>query len=132
MCSVLTGMRIVPGCARTLRWLLPAGLWLAAALCQAQEPGGAAAPLGEVVERVDQPAGEARPAGARPAIEADGDLFDIRYLEGPDGRPVFVPDKVRLDEFLNWLEQRKARAGDGPPGVSVSSLSLEGTADEER
>jgi len=114
-----------------LRWMAPAGLFLIGTMAVAQPPAGGDPPARPAVDSPDTLPADSKPAavtGPAPAAPP----FDIRYLEGPDGRPVFVPDKVRLDEFLNWLEQRRGRVGQAPPGVNVSSLSLEGTADDER
>lgn len=136
-------MRIAPGRAWVLCWL-PVGLWLvsvglAVGLCQAQEPAA-----GEPSAKPKADSADAGPAGAKavepkplnakntPAAAADAHHFDIRYLEGPDGRPVYIPDKVRLDEFLNWLEQKNAGAQQGPPQFSVASASFEGAADDEK
>ncbi len=118
-------------------WLLLAGLCLAVAASGGQESVSGDAPGAPAAESsskpAEKPAPEAKPAagnGVSPAIPSG--TFDLKYLEGPDGRPVYVPDKVRLDEFLKWLEEREARAGQGPPDASVASLSFDGRADEER
>src|SRR5262249_10011315 len=80
----------------------------------------------QVTETVEKPAA----AASEETLSAG--RFDIKYLEGPDGRPVYVPDKVSLGEYLEWLEQRHAPVGHSPPGASVSNLIFDGTADDER
>lgn len=57
--------------------------------------------------------------------------LDIKFLEGPDGKPVYIPDQVKLKEFLDWLERQRAKET-ATPTASISSISLEGTANEER
>jgi hypothetical protein len=116
--------------------MLVAGLWLAASSA-AQEPVSGDAPAAPAAAQVEKPAEQ--PASVSRSSAGTGapsavppGPFDIRYLEGPDGRPVYVPDKARLDEFLKWLEERDARTGQGPPGISVAGLSFEGRADDQR
>ncbi len=126
------GRRSMSSGARVLCRLLPFGLWLAAAVCAAQEPTAGEDPRPAAPEATEKAPSDARPAGpSAPAPNSVENQLDLRYLEGPDGRPVFVPDKARLDEFLTWLAQRNARTRQGPPAVSVSSLDFEGTADDE-
>jgi hypothetical protein len=137
-------MRTSPRCAKILYWLATAGLWLGARQCPAQERGADDVPRSAAIKTVDAKTGsESKTAGEAEASDAkrpdslpaadktaeNGELFqdDIRYLKGPDGRPVAVPDKGTLAEFLKWLAQRKE-----PPAASVSSLALEGTAGDER
>jgi hypothetical protein len=115
------------------RRLLPLGLCLATAICAAQDPTAGDEPRPAAAETAEKAPSDSRPAGSNtPGPNAGGSPIDLRYLEGPDGRPVFVPDKARLDEFLAWLAQRNAQVRQGPPAVSVSSLDFEGTADDER
>src|SRR5262249_52730639 len=131
MCPASSGMRTVSGCARILSWLIAAGLWSAAAVCPAQEPAAGEAPPSSRAEAPERPE-ETRPTPTNetPALPA-GD-YDLKYLEGPGGKAVYVPDKASLEEYLEWREQRNARAGKGPPGASVTSLLFEGSADDER
>src|SRR5258708_6530910 len=127
------GRRSVSSAAWILRRLLPFGLYLAATVCAAQDPTAGDEPRPAAPEAPEKAPSDARPAASNaPAPNSVENQFDLRYLEGPDGRPVFVPDKARLDEFLAWLAQRNARARQGPPAVSVSSLDFEGAADDER
>jgi hypothetical protein len=107
-------------------------LWLAGALCAAQEPAAGDAPAQPGNKSPAKPAAEARPtpANGRPVVPVDP--LDLKYLEGPDGRAVYVPDKVGLAEFLKRQAEREAGAGQGPPEVSVSSLSFDGRADDQR
>jgi hypothetical protein len=118
--------------ARVLCRLIALGLSLAAAVCAVQESTAGDEPRPAVGEPPEKAPSETRPAAPNvPPPSSAGSQFDLRYLEGPDGRPVFVPDKARLDEFLAWLAQRNARLRQGPPAVSTSSLDFEGTADDE-
>jgi hypothetical protein len=112
-----------------LRWLVAAGLWLGAQQCRAQEsavPRSTAAEPGEAHATATQPP-DSNPATAK--VRDLGATFpgDIRYLEGPDGRPVAVPDNATLTGYLKWLAQR----GESPP-ASVSNLEFEGIASDER
>ncbi len=113
-------------------WLLPAGLWLAVATCAAQDPAGGTVLRRAPVEAEDRPPTEAKvPAtsGTQPAAAAN--RIDMRYLEGPDGRPALVPNAT-WDEFVKWLDLRQTPGDEGPPEISVSSLAFDGTSDDEQ
>lgn len=133
MRSAHSGIRILAHGARGLLcWLLPAGLWLAALACPAQESAIDDVLPRAAVETGDKPPAETKPAAtgaAQPTVPAG--RIDMKYLEGPDGRPVLVPN-VTWEEVVKWLDQRQAPADEGPPGVSVSSLSFDGSADDEQ
>ena len=101
MWSLLPGMRTSSRGARIVSWLAVASLWLGVQQGLAQE----------------------RASDDLPRSFLD----DIRYLKGPDGRPVAVPDKATLAEYLKWFSQRNE-----PPAASVSSLAFEGTTLDER
>ncbi|MBS0266207.1 MAG: hypothetical protein JSS02_30030 [Planctomycetes bacterium] len=75
----------------------------------------------------DTPTSKTSPKGNSGSI---GPGFDIRFLEGPDGRPVAVPDKIQLEEFLKWRTEQDSR--DGPPPAAVSSLFFDGVVAEDR
>lgn len=74
---------------------------------------------------------EPLPPGAaeRPerAIGSAGD--DLRYLHGPGGRLIPVPDKAAYDEFLEWLE---SKSHPGPPRAAMTRLRLEGKSLDDR
>src|SRR5262249_1699269 len=129
MCPASSGTRTVSGCARILCWLIAAGLTSTGAMCAGQERPAGEAPPAPRAETPEKPA-ETRPTNGTPALPT-GD-YDLKYLEGPGGKAVYVPDKASLEEYLEWREQRNARAGKGPPGASVTSLLFEGSADDER
>src|SRR5262245_35687007 len=127
MPSERSGIRTIVGRAGILIWLCAAVCWPAGRLCIAQEGTPGKASPAQVAETTP----EKRAAGTNAETVPSG-RFDIKYLEGPDGRPVYVPDNVSLGQYLEWLEQRQARAGQGPPEASVSNLLFNGTADDER
>lgn len=69
---------------------------------------------------------------------------DIIYLPGPEGDLVPVPAGASLREYLEWL-QKKSRTkpdtgavdpvgtqGVTPPGFDITSVALDGSADDER
>ena len=119
--------------AQVLCRLIALGLCLVGTECAAQDPTAGEDPRPAAGEAPEKAPGDARPAVPNvPTPNSAGNPFDLRYLEGPDGRGVFVPDKARLNEYLAWLAQRNARTKQGPPAVSVSSLDFDGTADDER
>lgn len=124
-------------CANVLCWLIPAGLCLLANVCAAQAPvvddplGRTAAQPSEQRQPETKP-GLATESAAGPREPAELEVYDLRYLEGPDGKPVLIPDKVQLQEYLTWRLQREGRDREGPPGVSVASLEFDGTAEDER
>lgn len=124
----VTENRTVAAVARIVCCLLAAALCAGAAVSVAQEP--AAGDAG--AQPAPQPGpGEPSPsksAAEKPARAPEG--FDIRYLPGPDGRAVPVPDKASLEDYLRWLAE-KGQA-QGPPAVSITSLSFDGIAEEER
>ena len=141
-------MRKSPICARVPYWFLAASLWLGARQCSAQGHAADELPRPSAVKTDDsnsfaeskspgsKPSGakpnDKKPGDANPAATKSADVggafpFDIRYLEGPDGRSVAVPDGPTLAEYLTWLAKR-----DGPPSASVSSLAFEGSAVDER
>lgn len=105
-------------------WLLVAALGFAVTTCAAQESA-----IDDVLRRAAAETGDKPPATG--ATQPAATRVDLRYLEGPDGRPVLVPN-VTWDEFVKWLDQRQAPLDEGPPGISVSSLSFDGTADDEQ
>src|SRR5262245_39322839 len=92
--------------------LIAAGWWLTAVLCLAQEPTAGEGPPAQAAESAEKPS-----AAGAPALPAG--RFDLKYLEGPGGKAVYVPDKASLEEFLEWKEQQLARAGKAPPGATV-------------
>src|SRR5262249_53854237 len=103
-------------------------VWLAASFGPAQAPAavdGAVQPAGQT--------GESKLVGEKRSerdLPAEPDELDIRYLRGPDGQAVWVPDKASLDGYLRWLAQRDRPPL--PPAVSVTNLSFDGAAEEER
>jgi hypothetical protein len=115
-----------------------AGLWLSAVPCQAQGPVGEDAKSQAGAEPSAGPASESRTPPSKPATpdrqEANPPMYsgDLRYLIGPDGRAVAVPDKATLDEFRKWLAQRNSQESETPPAASITSLALDGTAGDER
>ncbi|HEY2251360.1 MAG TPA: hypothetical protein VGH74_09880, partial [Planctomycetaceae bacterium] len=133
-------MRTSPRCARFFYWLAAASLCLGMQHCLAQERAADEVPRPTAAKTGENKAGESKASGAPGAKPSDtsaagekaaeiGTAFpdDIRFLKGPDGRPVAVPDKATLAEYLKWFAQRNE-----PPSASVSSLSFEGTAGDER
>src|SRR5262245_22914820 len=119
MLAECSGIRTVVGRSGILR-LVAVGWWLTAALCLAQEPTTGEGLPGQVAESAEKPSG----AGA-PALPAG--RFDLKYLEGPGGKAVYVPDKASLEEYLEWKAQQLVRAGKAPPGATVTSLLFTGT-----
>jgi hypothetical protein len=109
--------------------LLCVSIALAAAQCLAQEAAGTdpKPPVG-----AESPPAKNKPpaATAGTAPGTGSSTFDIKYLEGEDGRPVAVPDKATLAEFLKWLEERESP--EGPPAAAVASLEFDGTVTEDR
>jgi hypothetical protein len=82
--------------------------------------------------QTDTPAAAESAPGRAAAPEAPrSSRLDLKYLEGPDGKPVFVPDQVKLQQFLDWLEKQRTDESAVPRG-SISSIALEGTAGEDR
>lgn len=75
-----------------------------------------------------------RPEGTAPApgaTTATGVPFDLWYLWGDDGKPVVVPDRVRVRDYLEWLA-RQPETNKQPLAYSISRVSCTGTAEEER
>ena len=129
MCFPRSGQRTASRCARILCWLLPAGLCLAGTVCAGQEPASGEAPS---ATRNEAPDAETQPKATNgPPVVPTGPL-DLKYLEGPDGRAVYVPSKVRLADYLKWEAEREAGLDRGPPDFSISSLTFDGRADDER
>jgi hypothetical protein len=58
-------------------------------------------------------------------------LGDIIYMKRADGRLVPVPAHVTLEEFLRFANQNSKPVAEPDEEFSVSSVSLEGTADDE-
>ena len=91
------------GCAKILCWLAAAGLCLCAAPARAQQPGAGDAPPQSATESaetkpLDVKSPEIRPSAKGDVPPATGQIpYDIRYVEGPDGRPIYVPDGVTID-----------------------------------
>jgi hypothetical protein len=54
----------------------------------------------------------------------------ILYLPGPDGSLVPVLLDATLKEYLEWLQKKKAKPAQRIPNFSVTSVELEGVADE--
>src|SRR5579864_3871492 len=107
MCSATSRMRIESRCARWLCWMAPAGLLFAVTTGYAQAPATGDPPDRSFVESPDASAANAKAAAVNGPALAGPSLLDIRYLKGPDGRPVYVPDKVSLADFLKWVEQQQ-------------------------
>lgn len=121
-------MRTLFGRATFLCWLIPAGLWLGGGRCTAQE---AVVDNGQPL-RADAAAGgspvEASPKPRPGSSDTAEHRLDLRYIQGPDGQPVLVPD-VTWEEFVKW---RDAPDREGPPRVTVSGLEFTGSAEDER
>jgi hypothetical protein len=106
-------------------------LWNARTAGAVQDPAaneGPPAPRAETPEKLP----EKRASSGNEAPAPPAGAYDLKYLEGPGGKAVYVPDKATLEEYLEWREQRNARAGRGPAGANVTSLLFEGSADDER
>jgi len=118
---------------QVLRLILLAGLWLGVT-------AGTAFP--QVTESSSDRALEASPAPAAPAAAAPSaeksaaDPIpwipgDAIWLPADDGRLVPVPFGAEMKDFLKWLKDRQAPAADIPE-FSITSLVLEGAADDDR
>jgi hypothetical protein len=134
MSSQHQGMRSWSGSLRVLCGLLCVGFAMGAAPVRAQDspadqsgssPGAAATQNGNPPSAADP-----QSTVGKPAASAGTYSFDIRYLEGPDGRPVAVPDKASLDKFLKWFAEQGAP--DQPPAGAVASLLFEGSVADDR
>lgn len=64
-----------------------------------------------------------------PAEKLTGDII---YLPGQDGELVPVPFGATLNGYLKWLQEQAAPPRDRPAAYSISSVSLVGTAIEDR
>src|SRR5262245_53747856 len=131
MCFASSGTRTVSVCARVLCCLVAAGMWSARAAYPGQEPAAGEVQPSPRTESTDKPA-ESRPTPTNGTPGIPPGEYDLKYLEGPGGKAVYVPDKASFEEYLEWRDQRKARAGKGPPEASVTSLMFDGSADDER
>jgi hypothetical protein len=105
------------------RWILPLGL-LAAFL--PTSTGIADEPRAPTVRPEGAP-----PAATAPSDSLPGPPLDIWYLWGDDGRPIVVPDKVRVREYLEWLTRQQATHR-APAAYSISRLNCSGTAQDDR
>lgn len=76
----------------------------------------------------------ARASGSDPAVPLRGIPAQVTYLPGPDGVLVPVPAEATLEDYLEYLRTRGPGKEDAgmSPAYSITSLLLEGTADEER
>src|SRR5258708_23142129 len=110
MWSSLLGIRTSPGCARIPYWFLVLSLWFGTGQCPAQEraadelprsaatkPNEANLP-GDHKSSAEAKTTEAIPPDASAAATKSAAFWagfpdDIKYLEGPDGKPVAVPAK---------------------------------------
>ncbi|MFN0056578.1 MAG: hypothetical protein ACKV0T_30900 [Planctomycetales bacterium] len=73
------------------------------------------------------------PATIGPALPPrwiGGIPVDVWYLLGEDGRPVVIPDKVSLREYLEWREAEKKRL-QPPVPYSVTRVACTGDAGDE-
>src|SRR5262245_27071269 len=131
MCSASSGTRTVSVCARVLCCLVAAGMWSASAAEPGQGRAAGEVPPSPRATITDKPA-ESRPPATNGTPVIPSGEYDLKYLEVPGGKAVYVPDKASLAEYLEWREQRNARAGKGPPEASVTSLLFDGSADDER
>ena len=85
------------------------------------------------------PGGATRPDAVAPAIgptpppagTPSALPFDLWYLWGDDGRPVVIPDRVHLRDYLAWLA-RQQNADAGPVAWSVTRIACMGTAEDDR
>jgi len=114
---------------------LLAGLLWAGLPCLAQGPVGdepKSPTAGETSAPDVRAPGPKSPASDRSEAIPREYLGDIRYLVGPDGRPVAVPDKATLAEFHKWLAQKNNSESDTPPAASITSLTFDGTASDDR
>jgi hypothetical protein len=126
-------MRTAARCAGVFCWLTVTGIWFAAALGAAQDTVSGEAPQAPTAEPVEAPAETAPPSainGSAPSVP--GGVLDLKYLEGPDGRAVYVPNRLRLADFLKFEAAREAGAGARPPQASIASIAFDGRADDER
>src|SRR5579872_3133260 len=138
MSTATFGMRTLCHGAKIACLLAAAALWPYSAACASQEPAAGDAPRENGIEAPEAAPTPSRPTDGKSTGKKENSTaselpsFDLKYLEGPDGKPVYVPDKVRLAEFLRWLDQKNAGHAQTPPGAAVSSMSFDGTADDER
>lgn len=57
--------------------------------------------------------------------------FDIWYLWGDDGRPVVIPDKINMREFMEWMARKRKKQEDPIP-FAVTSIACTGAVVDER
>lgn len=112
---------------RFLMRLALAASGLCAGLCLADEPETPP----DAAPQAAQPPAAGRVGPAAPPQPNSAWPFDIWYLRGDDGRPVFVPDRARLRDYLDWLARENSGAFDPAP-YGVESLACRGAADDER
>lgn len=93
----------------------------------ADDPPGPA----EAVSRPMDPAAPAQSGAPSPKSLWPGLPFDIWYLWGEDGRPVVIPDKVNVRDFLEWLA-RKRRKQEDPIPYAVTSIACTGAVVDDR